>query len=425
MPKRKQKQTPQIESSSSKPPASKRPKRGVQAAKEEEKLKFSLEWDSVGEISSKGLPPLLQLTGPAVKGSAKIAAFDLDYTLIVPKSGRKWPTGPKDWMFLSEEVPKKLKAIYDDGFKIIIFTNQRGMEKGHTTPAGFMTKIEDIITALDIPIQTFVSTGETHYRKPGSLMWEHMLKSHNDGIAVDTKESYYVGDAAGRAKNWAPDKPRDFSCSDRMFAVNAGIDFFTPEEYFYGEDKAPFEWRSVNPKDILEGAKDNQLEDKYHMETKDFALLVGPPASGKSSFYRHFLEPHEYVWINRDTLKTPAKCKEAAKKAISEGKSVAIDNTNPSTTARAAFLSLTKNKGYTVRCFILDTPLELCHHLNMVRQNQSKGKNRRVPNVGFNVYKKNFQDPSREEGFSEVKRIPFSPVFKNKNDERLFLQWTD
>lgn len=62
-------------------------------------------------------------------------------------------SGPKDWMFLSEEVPKKLKAIYDDGFKIIIFTNQRGMEKGHTTPAGFMTKIEDIITALDIPIQ--------------------------------------------------------------------------------------------------------------------------------------------------------------------------------------------------------------------------------------------------------------------------------
>jgi hypothetical protein len=33
----------------------------------------------------------------------------------------------------------------------------------------------------------------------------------------------YVGDAAGRAKNWAPDKPKDFSCSDRMFAANIGI----------------------------------------------------------------------------------------------------------------------------------------------------------------------------------------------------------
>jgi len=33
----------------------------------------------------------------------------------------------------------------------------------------------------------------------------------------------YVGDAAGRAKAWAPGKPKDFSCSDRMFAANIGI----------------------------------------------------------------------------------------------------------------------------------------------------------------------------------------------------------
>lgn len=40
---------------------------------------------------------------------------------------------------------------------------------------------------------------------------------------VDLKKCKYVGDAAGRAKNWAPDKPKDFSCSDRMFAANIGI----------------------------------------------------------------------------------------------------------------------------------------------------------------------------------------------------------
>lgn len=39
----------------------------------------------------------------------------------------------------------------------------------------------------------------------------------------------YVGDAAGRAKNWAPGKPKDFSCGDRMFAANIGIDFATPD----------------------------------------------------------------------------------------------------------------------------------------------------------------------------------------------------
>ena len=45
-------------------------------------------------------------------------------------------------------------------------------------------------------------------------------------LQVSKTQSYYVGDAAGRAKGWAKDKPKDFSCSDRMFAANAGIGEF-------------------------------------------------------------------------------------------------------------------------------------------------------------------------------------------------------
>jgi hypothetical protein len=40
---------------------------------------------------------------------------------------------------------------------------------------------------------------------------------------VNRSECIYVGDAAGRAKEWAPGKPKDFSCSDRKFAANLGI----------------------------------------------------------------------------------------------------------------------------------------------------------------------------------------------------------
>lgn len=32
----------------------------------------------------------------------------------------------------------------------------------------------------------------------------------------------YVGDAAGRDKEWSPGKPKDFSCDDRKFAANIG-----------------------------------------------------------------------------------------------------------------------------------------------------------------------------------------------------------
>lgn len=40
-------------------------------------------------------------------------------------------------------------------------------------------------------------------------------------LVQDKKESYFVGDAAGRAN--------DFASTDRKFALNVGIQFYTPE----------------------------------------------------------------------------------------------------------------------------------------------------------------------------------------------------
>jgi bifunctional polynucleotide phosphatase/kinase len=72
----------------------------------------------------------------------------------------------------------------------------------------------------------------------------------------------------------------------------------------------------------------------------------------------------------------------------------------------------------------MDTPIELAHHLNYFRQTQTKGEVRRIPDVGYNVYKKNFEAPTKAEGFSEILTISFDPKFDNKKDEELFKQWT-
>lgn len=42
-------------------------------------------------------------------------------------------------------------------------------------------------------------------------------------MAVNKEDCFFIGDAAGRIKNWAPGKSKDFSASDRMFATNIGI----------------------------------------------------------------------------------------------------------------------------------------------------------------------------------------------------------
>ena len=153
-------------------------------------------------------------------------------------------------------------------------------------------------------------------------------------------------------------------------------------------------------------------------------LMVGPPASGKSTLTKRFLESKGYVSVNRDTLHTQEKCQKVAEESLKKGKSVVIDNTNPAKHVRKAYIDIAKKCKVPVRCLYLQTSFEVAHHLNYFRQTQSKGKQRRVPDVGYNTYKKNFEEPDLSEGFAEVKKIEFVPSFDSKNDEALFKQWT-
>ena len=49
-------------------------------------------------------------------------------------------------------MPDKLKELNDDGYRVMFFTNQAGIEKQKVKPQEIMTKIEAIIESLDIPI---------------------------------------------------------------------------------------------------------------------------------------------------------------------------------------------------------------------------------------------------------------------------------
>ena len=169
-------------------------------------LDFVAEWHEEGQVTEKGVKPMIYLDGPGIKGSEKIAGFDMDGTLITTASGRTFPTGVNDWKFLNDKVVPKLNEIHKDGYKVVVFTNQAGIEKKKTDASTIMKKIMKIISGIGIPVQVFISTGESHFRKPSTEMWNFMEKKCNESIQVDKSKSYYVGDAAGRAKNWAPGK---------------------------------------------------------------------------------------------------------------------------------------------------------------------------------------------------------------------------
>ena len=59
--------------------------------------------------------------------NTKIAAFDLDLTLITTKSKQKYATDENDWEWCYPNVIEKLQEVYKSGFKIVIICNQMGL----------------------------------------------------------------------------------------------------------------------------------------------------------------------------------------------------------------------------------------------------------------------------------------------------------
>ena len=71
----------------------------------------------VGRFDPQTIPSQAQ------KPPVKIAAFDLDDTLITA-TGSKWNRSATSWKWWDSSIPGKLKSLYDEGYLVAIFSNQ-------------------------------------------------------------------------------------------------------------------------------------------------------------------------------------------------------------------------------------------------------------------------------------------------------------
>uniref|UniRef100_A0A8C7HV96 Polynucleotide kinase 3'-phosphatase n=1 Tax=Oncorhynchus kisutch TaxID=8019 RepID=A0A8C7HV96_ONCKI len=342
----------------------------------------------------------------------KIAGFDIDGCIITTNSGKVFPTSPDDWRILFPEIQPKLASLLKKGYKVVFFTNQMGISRGKLKPEDFKSKVETILKTLQLPVQVFVASGPGIYRKPVMGMWEHLCEKDNGGVAVDKSQSLYVGDAAGRPVNWAPGKKKkDFSCSDRLFALNLGLQFHTPEEFFLGWKTAPFSLPPFDPRKCDSNARLYDPPSACLTSTKQEVIIaVGFPASGKSTFFHTHIVPKGYVYVNRDTLGSWQSCVSACERALKEGRSVAVDNTNPDPESRKRYPSLCSYYlGVSCRCFNFSASLEQAKHNNRT----------------FSPHRKKFVVPSLSEGFSEILQIHFVPTFTDSQSEALFRQFSE
>jgi len=151
-------------------------------------------------------------------------------------------------------------------------------------------------------------------------------------------------------------------------------------------------------------------------------LFVGFPASGKSTFAKTYFVPKGYEHINRDTLQTAEKCQRNAEAALSQKKSVVVDNTNPTIDSRQPYIRFASKAKIPIRCFWFKADMELASHLNHFRERISGGKHKHVPTLVYRKFKKDFEEPTKAEGFSEIVEINFVPKFDSEDLRKEFLK---
>jgi histidinol-phosphate phosphatase family protein len=159
-------------------------------------------------------------------------------------------------------------------------------------------------------------------------------------------------------------------------------------------------------------------------------MVVGYPASGKSTVTKELIKKGA-VSLNRDTEGgTIVALLPKMEALLKDGKDVVLDNLFATAETRKPFIELAKQYGANISCVLMGTSIEDAQ-FNVVQRaigligkfptpeaiKAAKHTNIFPPLVLFK-YKKDFQKPTVEEGFSKVEVVKFvrqpNPEFTNK-----------
>jgi bifunctional polynucleotide phosphatase/kinase len=343
----------------------------------------------------------------------KIASFDLDHTLIKPKSGKTFPIDKFDWKILNDFVIPKLHSLHSQNYKLVIFSNQGGVNK-HSSIDDIIFKCKSISKFINLPIIFYLSILDDMNRKPRIGMWEDMNECKFTNI--DMNNSFYCGDAAGRYN--------DFSSTDYKFAANLNLKFYIPEKIFnfaqHGYDPQLNSLSTFNPKTYFKSKSIDYVREILNIKENKVIILVGSPASGKSTICGHF---SNFKCINQDDLKTLSKCKKELNNCLKNADDIIIDNTNRNIKTRANWIDIIKPfTSYKIICINIIEPKEVSMHINCYRMLTS---NKKIPAIAIHTYYKNYEAPQLNEGFDKIINTTFGLCINSFDDisNRLFTSY--
>jgi bifunctional polynucleotide phosphatase/kinase len=314
-------------------------------------------------------PVIIQLMKPRFR--KKVGAFDYDWCLVKPLNGRTHAKDVNDQQWLRPSVPEVLKSYYDKGFGIVIISNQTRAWKTESIRAQMAT--------LEIPLTIAIGYDEAD-RKPLPTMWHAVMA----GRDWDTKKSFFVGDAAGRAGDW--------SDSDAKFAEAVGVTFKTPEDVF------PFPEREAANSPASGTAAMLDRKGTGTSASTEAIVMIGYPGSGKTTVANARFSADKYTHIDGDALKTADRMVRVAAKAP-VGTSVIFDATNGDVARRAVYIAWAKSAGLPVRAVWVDVTIDVA--MENAKRREAEGGNH-VPRIAMYTFRKRFQEPTLEEGFDQV-----------------------
>jgi bifunctional polynucleotide phosphatase/kinase len=192
----------------------------------------------------------------------------------------------------------------------------------------------------------------------------------------------------------------DHADTDLKFALNTGLIFKSPETIFL--DKHISKPKIKNYFNFDNFSK-NENNYKLGEAEKELIIMVGYPGSGKSTFVSKNLIKNNFESINQDKLGSKKKCLYMCEKLMKEGLNIVIDNTNPSSEIRKLYIDLGKQYNYNVRCFIMNVNEEHAKHNNLFRFLYKNKK--KVPELVYRIYNKNYKVPELSEGFKDIVNI--------------------
>jgi bifunctional polynucleotide phosphatase/kinase len=377
---------------------------------------------------------------PPITGAAsqpeRVCMFDLDGTLI---QHRRQPTGPDDFQWL----PGVLERLHDLAGPVVILTNQGGLAHGN---AKILPRLEHILAHLigaGITALMYVFGGYDGWRKPSS----RVVESHLLG-RWSCARWMYVGDYAGR--------PGDEAGTDRKFAYNvhllfryldgnpptsAALDgyvrgsrmvFYTPEAYFQRQPMIALGWPGLDPGAILRRwTTHRRLTARTQLArlvrdlraARSLVILIGPPGSGKTHLGSALSKDSAGLCVIRDAFKTLGAYQTQARQMfVRRTGSLILDATHPSRTSRMADRMAVDPEGTLPLVYVcMDMSLEEAHHWNNYRMLLGRGT--LIPDVAYHAYRKQYVEPTLEEGAVRIVRIGLPPEFTGQEQKFRFLQW--